>query len=215
MVCSRVADGSYYRHMFFVCSWTRTHPLWSTCVASSKVQTASTAPARTTARAMTAGQFQSLATPSAAVLLASSARLSESRYFVVLTCVPEPIHWLTFARASLQSVSFSGPGLYYANGQFKTKIADETLQPNLAEAVNLGTTFIPSSDVVPRLDSQVGNIQQTACSDTNLLHCHSISTMICDLLFRCGDDQNQKRFKDCTGRNQTFDYDTLRLSIFP
>ena len=122
----------------------------------------------------------------------------------------------TFARASLQSVSFSGPGLYFSKWQVKKKFADKTLHPDLAEAVNLSTTFMPSKDIVPRFDGQVGNIQRTACSDKNSLHCHSISAMICDLLSRCGDNQHQKRFHNCTVPKQTFDYYAiLQQIIFP
>jgi len=116
----------------------------------------------------------------------------------------------------IPSVSFSGPGLYYSKWQFETKTSDEvSLHPDLAEAVNLGTTFMPSNDVVPRVDGQIGNIQHTACSVKNSLHCHLISTMICDLLHRCGDDQHRERFRDCSGTKQTFNYTILQEIIFP
>ena len=81
--------------------------------------------------------------------------------------------------------------------QFASTIDEEIVYPNLAKAVNLNTVFIPSSDVVPRVDNHIGNIRHTACTTTNPLACHFISSMVCDLLLRCGDNQNQTRLHAC------------------
>lgn len=124
-------------------------------------------------------------------------------------------HVLILYVPPLQSVSFSGPGMYYSKWQFKTVIDGKVLNPQLSEAVTLGTTFMPYNDLVPRVDLQVGNIQQTACSANNPGDCHYLSPTICDLLFRCGDDQHMERFKDCTGTKQTFDYDKLEEFLYP
>jgi len=105
------------------------------------------------------------------------------------------------ATLGVSSVSYSGPGFFFAKWQFGTKLSlpsgNETWYPKLARAVNLNTVFVPSSDAVPRFDSHIGAIQHTACTKRAPLSCHSISAMVCDLLLRCGDNQDQKRFHRC------------------
>ena len=99
-----------------------------------------------------------------------------------------------------QSVSFSGFGSFYSQTQYDTRIKNENkaYQPSSADGF-LATTFVPSHDIVPMVDTHRGSIQHTVCSSNGIIACHSINAMTCDLLYRCGDNQNQQRFKSCIG----------------
>ena len=99
----------------------------------------------------------------------------------------------------LQSVSFSGPGTQYSKWQFGTKIGEDYLYPRLSRAADQSTVFMPSHDFVPTVDSHVGNVQDTICSRKGFLSCHGIGVMTCDLLLRCGDGHDKKRFHSCEG----------------
>ena len=87
--------------------------------------------------------------------------------------------------------------------QFDTVINGTTFYPNLAKSVSLNTVFIPSNDVVPLVDSHIGAIHHTACTNMGPLTCHSISAMVCDLLLRCGDNQDGGRLRGC--KDEAFD----------
>jgi len=100
----------------------------------------------------------------------------------------------------IPSVSFSGFGSYYSKQQYDTLIKhdNKAYQPSSADGF-LATTFVPSHDIVPMVDTHRGSIQHTVCSSNGIIACHSINAMTCDLLYRCGDNQNQQRFKSCIG----------------
>merc|ERR1712010_344676 len=120
------------------------------------------------------------------------------------------------ATLGVSSVSFSGPGFFYSRYQFGTKVGNETLYPKLARAINLNTVFMPSTDVVPRMDSHIGAIQHTACTFKEYSACHSISAMVCDLILRCGDNQEQKRFHSCEDNEfePTIDMGVLENTLY-
>ena len=107
---------------------------------------------------------------------------------------------------SLQSVAFSGPGLIFSKGEFTTEIDGKVVQPRLANAVELSTNFIPTSDRVPRFDGHMGSVIDTVCSRTGFYSCHGMDVHICEFIYRCGDDQNQTRFRSCNAsHNIIFD----------
>ena len=189
----------------FDCSWMRMHPWYDTSTTSCTT-TRNTVLAPPFVRPVNAGPCLLLVTPSAAPLQPSSARLLGCRWSSV-SCTTAQVAWcvcepyrcglIMIACGLLQSVSFSGPGIVFSKFQFTTQIGDKVLYPRLAKATNLATTFIPSHDLVPQVDGHLGNVQYTACSRMVPSSCHEISAMVCDLLLRCGDDQDQKRFHTC------------------
>ena len=86
----------------------------------------------------------------------------------------------------------------FAKGQYETDVNGEILSPKLASAARISTAFIPSSDLVPRFDTHFGHTQDMVCPRSNgYITCHFLSDNICDLLLRCGDNQNQTRFHSC------------------
>ena len=116
---------------------------------------------------------------------------------------------------SLQSVAFSGLGVLFSKGQRTIEVGGgEVLQPQLRNAVDLSTNFIPTSDLIPRMDSHMGTQVDTVCSGDGFYSCHGIDAQICDLIYRCGDGQNQKRFRSCgASHNLTFVPDKLEKYI--
>ena len=86
----------------------------------------------------------------------------------------------------------------FAKGQYETDVNGEILSPKLASAARISTAFIPSSDIVPRVDTHFGHTQDMVCPRRNgIFTCHYLSDNICDLLLRCGDNQDQTRFHSC------------------
>jgi putative lipase involved disintegration of autophagic bodies len=81
-------------------------------------------------------------------------------------------------RLRIPYISFSGPGSALA-------------QPKLGvdpDAEYVGITIIPDYDVVPRIDVQVGDVQQINClGTTNVIGCHSIQRTCCELVRKCGE----------------------------
>ena len=113
-----------------------------------------------------------------------------------------------------QSVAFSGPGLIFSKGQFTTEIDGITLQPDLVRAVDLSTNFIPTNDRVPRFDAHMGTVVDTVCSTDSPYSCHFIGVHICELLYRCGDGNEQKRFHTCNAFHEiVFDKSKLEEVI--
>ena len=111
---------------------------------------------------------------------------------------------------SVQSVAFSGPGLIFSKGEFTTDIDGKVVQPRLANAVELSTNFIPTSDRVPRFDGHMGSVVDTVCSRDSLSSCHDMGAHICELIYRCGDGQNQTRFRSCNASHDIiFDPDQI------
>ena len=123
------------------------------------------------------------------------------------------MHEFCYPSLHLQSLSFSGPGVSYSTGHFGTDTDEDVLHPQSEDVSNLATTLIPSSDIVPIVDDHLGLVQRTTCSLAEPLACHKISAMVCDLLYRCGDDQNQRRFKSCTVPPTTFNKTKLEHNL--
>ena len=93
--------------------------------------------------------------------------------------------------------------MLFSKDQQTTEIDGEILQPDLASAIELSTNFIPSRDPVPRVDDHIGSVVDTACSDNGWgLSCHGLGVHICELLLRCGDDNEQKRFHSCNSDHE-------------
>lgn len=82
-------------------------------------------------------------------------------------------------RSGTSSVSFSGPGILLSARKF-----------NLPTVLNydLPFTIVPDSDVVPRIDSHVGTVQNIRCLRSHsALSCHAITRTCCELARNCGD----------------------------
>ena len=117
----------------------------------------------------------------------------------------------------LQSVSFSGPGLYNSKWQFDSLVNDVTeLYPSLTRTTHLATTFIPSNDPVPMMDSHLGIVQHTVCSQKVPVSCHKINAMVCDLLVHCGDGHDLQRFHKCKAGSKsiTDDMNVLESHLY-
>ena len=114
---------------------------------------------------------------------------------------------------SVQSVAFSGPGLIFSKGQFTTVIDGEVLQPRLATAIDLSTNFIPTSDFVPRADDHMGSVVDTVCSGDGFYSCHGMDVHICELIYRCSDGQNQKRFRSCSAWHE-IEFDPRKIETY-
>ena len=105
---------------------------------------------------------------------------------------------LITACPSLQSVSFSGPGWVHSKDQFGSNDGSGTeIFPDVSDAHKLATIFMPSKDLVPRIDKHVGNIHDIECPYNDPFSCHSMNGMVCELLNSCGDD-GTNRIKTCT-----------------
>ena len=63
-----------------------------------------------------------------------------------------------------------------------------SLQADLNQAnPRAGVVVIPDYDIVPRIDTHVGEIQRIRCQASDTLGCPSIERTCCELLKSCGD----------------------------
>jgi hypothetical protein len=111
----------------------------------------------------------------------------------------------TIAGATLgvQSLAFSPPGFARSRHAFDTQVsANETLVPRLHLAAQHTVNFIPMHDLVPKVDDHFGLVQSTMCVHKSPAACHAIEHMVCDLINRCGDGHDGKRFSGCIDISQ-------------
>ncbi|CAK4110836.1 unnamed protein product [Aphanomyces euteiches] len=97
------------------------------------------------------------------------------------------------AKTRTPAVSFSGPGLVYTRGRFHIDEAD------IRDYV---LTIKPVNDIVPRVDTLGGLVQDIECRKNNPLACHGSSTHACELYMTCGDH----RGRDWSNAAQCADY---------
>lgn len=89
----------------------------------------------------------------------------------------------------IPSVSISGPGSVLTGA----KLGVEPSPDNYNGAM----VIVPDFDVVPRVDSNVGTVQNIACmGSTSAAKCHTCLRTCCHLADRCGDPYG-RRFLGC------------------
>mmetsp|Transcript_14670 Transcript_14670/g.46134 ORF Transcript_14670/g.46134 Transcript_14670/m.46134 type:complete len:650 (+) Transcript_14670:89-2038(+) len=85
------------------------------------------------------------------------------------------------AETDVQSVGFSGPGLFY-----QTK----HLGVDLTNLEHVFTNIQPYGDVVPRVDRQHGSVNWVKCNG-KAAKCHSLTKTACELWSQCGDPRGR------------------------
>ena len=102
------------------------------------------------------------------------------------------------ATVGILSIAFSPPGFVRSRFKFETVVNGSILRPKISNAAQYSVNVLPMRDVVPLADTHFGLIQNTICNYHDPLTCHSIELTSCDLLQRCGDGMNGKRYSGCT-----------------
>eukprot|EP00927_Polykrikos_kofoidii_P066115 TRINITY_DN6176_c0_g3_i1.p1 TRINITY_DN6176_c0_g3~~TRINITY_DN6176_c0_g3_i1.p1 ORF type:complete len:864 (+),score=60.21 TRINITY_DN6176_c0_g3_i1:56-2647(+) len=87
---------------------------------------------------------------------------------------------LVSGETNVPAVTFSSPGVLGA-----TEMAYDDNIDIVRRLENLLTTVVPESDVVPRVDTQVGTVVKVGCNGSSL-SCHSFGETLCSLLDSCG-----------------------------
>ena len=88
----------------------------------------------------------------------------------------------------IPSVSFSGPGFLLSAAKLNlTQRLLGLTSAQLAAIDALTTVVLPARDLVPRIDYQVGLLQDISCDSTNPVDCHDIKRACKALLYSCGD----------------------------
>jgi hypothetical protein len=96
---------------------------------------------------------------------------------------------LVASRVGIQAITFMSPGiattsfLVFGNKGDKFKSWDNQRHTAL--------TVMPKSDIVSRVDNQIGMLVQTDCSGTPA-HCHLIYPLVCGLTSMCGSGRTGK-----------------------
>mmetsp|Transcript_82333 Transcript_82333/g.142741 ORF Transcript_82333/g.142741 Transcript_82333/m.142741 type:complete len:822 (-) Transcript_82333:44-2509(-) len=82
------------------------------------------------------------------------------------------------SKYDIQGVAFSPPGLYYSGAWFG--VSEDVLKKKMV-------IVKPDKDFVPKIDKQVGNIEQVQCRSNDPVSCHGLPQTICYLNRVCGD----------------------------
>ncbi len=109
----------------------------------------------------------------------------------------------------MPAVAFSPPGIVLSRYKFEDPFLHEDADweghagkpkraVRLSRVAVHSVNFIPSRDLVPKADLHFGLTQSTLCRASNPLFCHHIELMVCDLLKRCGDGHDGRRFHGCS-----------------
>ena len=106
---------------------------------------------------------------------------------------------------SIDSIAFSPPGMTASRYKFKTPINNDYMHPEVEHAARHSVNFLPLRDIVPKTDGHFGLVQNTICNYKNPMMCHSIELMVCDLIRRCGDGYEGKRFAGCAFRHESLE----------
>ena len=117
------------------------------------------------------------------------------------------------ATLGIHSIAFSPPGMTASRYKFQTNVRGTMMRPLTDYSVGHSINFVPLRDIVPKTDGHFGLVQDTICKDKNPMKCHSIELMVCDLLRRCGDGYNNKRFAGCYFSDT--DLELSRIDMFP
>jgi len=86
----------------------------------------------------------------------------------------------------IRTVTFSPVGQAVTQSRFTGSLSRRDLP-----VANTAVSIVPSGDIVPKIDEQLGVSQRIACTAINPITCHSLWQTACELYRQCGDPRNR------------------------